>query len=58
MGKKNTLCDWDRKEIEKEMDVILRLVNNPKYICKKCARVANTASVLCKSHKIKKKAES
>jgi hypothetical protein len=54
MGKKRNLCDWDRKEIESEMATLVSLVNNPKYVCKKCARVANAEEVLCKSQKIKR----
>ena len=54
MSKKHHLCDWDRKEIEKDMLVLISIVKNPKYICKKCARAANTDVVLCKPYKIKK----
>ena len=54
MSKKRTLCDWERKDIESDMAILMSLVNRPKYVCKKCARVANTDDVLCKSKKIKR----
>ena len=54
MSKKRTLCDWERKDIESNMAILISMVNSPKYVCKKCARVANTDDVLCKSQKIKR----
>lgn len=54
MSKQKTLCDWDRTDIEKNMTYILSLTSSPKYICRKCARVANDEDVLCKPLKIKK----
>ncbi len=54
MKKSKNLCDWDRKEIEKKLADIVPLVSNPKYICHKCARVANQEGLLCKAIKIKK----
>ncbi len=54
MCKKNHLCDLDRKDIENDIASLVFLIQNPKYICKKCARVSNTESVLCKSLRIKK----
>ena len=54
MSKQKTLCDWDRTDIENSITEILNLINNPKYICRKCARAAKDEKVLCKPLKIKK----
>jgi hypothetical protein len=36
-----------RKNVEQRMDEIAALVREPRYVCTKCARVANTADALC-----------
>ncbi len=43
-----TLCDWSKRELEKHPDKLWELVRDPRYYCRKCARSANTAKVLCK----------
>lgn len=48
-----TLCDYSKKDIEKHHKKIAALVNDPKYICEKCARAANDKKALCKPNKIK-----
>ena len=45
-----TLCDWSKGEIEHHASKLARLVQNPTYFCRKCARVANTNKILCKAH--------
>jgi hypothetical protein len=47
-----TLCDLDKKEIEKNLSLMMKMVDRPAYICKKCARAANTKDLLCKPVKI------
>jgi hypothetical protein len=47
-----TLCDWSKKDLEKRADALLALVREPRWYCRKCARVANTARVLCKPRKL------
>jgi hypothetical protein len=47
-----TLCDLDKKEIEKQLPAIMALVNRPAYICKKCARAANQKELVCKPARI------
>lgn len=47
-----TLCDLDKKEIEKQLPAIMALVNRPAYICKKCARAANQKELVCKAARI------
>jgi hypothetical protein len=54
VSKNKTLCDWDRTDIEKNMVDILKIINSPRYICRKCARVARIEDMLCKPVKIKK----
>jgi len=50
-----TLCDYSRKDIDKDLSKILTLVRTPKYICIKCARAAKERDALCKPIKIKEK---
>jgi hypothetical protein len=48
-----TLCDYSKKDIEKQHKRIAALIKDPKYICEKCARSANDKKALCKATKIK-----
>jgi hypothetical protein len=48
------LCKLKKNDIENSLKDILTIVKSPKYICKKCARVANDKSYLCSSKKIEK----
>jgi len=43
-----TLCEWTRKEIEKDFQKLCCITANRRYLCKKCARGATVAKVLCK----------
>jgi len=52
-----TLCDWSKKDIEKHWEALCKLVENPKFICRKCARSASIAKVLCKPRTIPSKAK-
>ena len=47
-----TLCDWSKRALEKRADKLLGLVRDPRYYCRRCARVANTPKVLCKPRKL------
>jgi hypothetical protein len=38
--KEKRLCKWKADDIEKKMDTFIELVREPKYLCKKCGRVA------------------
>jgi hypothetical protein len=42
-----------KKDIEKNIDKIMSVVNKPKYVCAKCARAANEKEIVCKPVKIK-----
>ncbi len=55
MADQKTLCEWEKKGIEKNIADLEKLIVKAKYICKKCARSANTKVVLCKPQKIKSK---
>lgn len=49
VAKFKTFCKWKDKDIEKRLDLLTRLVDDPQYVCTKCARVANTKKALCKA---------
>nr|WP_086939226.1 hypothetical protein [Thaumasiovibrio occultus] len=51
---KKTLCKWRRAEISDDIKVLRKLVKKPKFVCEKCARVANDKAVLCSGAKLKK----
>jgi hypothetical protein len=53
MSKYKTLCELDKKYIEKKLSSITKLVLDPNYICIKCARVAQQKEYLCKPQKLK-----
>jgi hypothetical protein len=53
MSKYKTLCELDKKDIEKRIDEISKIIKNPNFICRKCARAANEKEFLCKPQKIK-----
>jgi hypothetical protein len=52
--KVNHLCDLSKKDIRENMNEIIKIVTIPKYICEKCARVANEKKYLCNPVKIGK----
>lgn len=47
-----TLCEWKKRDLEKHPEKLLELVRDPRFYCRKCARVANTSKVLCKPRKL------
>jgi len=53
MSDQKTLCEWEKKEIEKKPAQLVKIISNAKYLCKKCARSANDKNVLCKPKKFK-----
>ena len=54
MKKMKQFCDLNKSYIKDNLENIIDLVKDPKYICKKCARVSCQEKYLCKSVKIKK----
>jgi hypothetical protein len=53
-----TLCDWSKRDLRKHSDKLLELVRDPRFYCGRCARVANTAKVLCKPRRLPRVASS
>jgi hypothetical protein len=47
-----TLCDWSKGDIQKHTEKLLKLVRDPHFFCRRCARVASTPKVLCKPRKL------
>lgn len=47
-----TLCKIRPKEYEAMMPQIKSIVSAPKYLCKKCLRVASEKGALCKAIKL------
>ena len=43
-----TLCDWNRKDIEKHFDLLCEITSRPRYSCLKCAASAHESKHLCK----------
>ena len=49
MAKK--LCDWKKKDIRSRRAELEALIVDPRFLCQKCARVANEPRVLCKARR-------
>jgi hypothetical protein len=45
------LCDWKKKHIRKRRAALEALIRDPRFLCQKCARVANDPRVLCKARR-------
>jgi len=49
MAKKaKRLCKWKEEGIAKKFDKFIDIVRNPKFVCKKCGRVADKKNWLHK----------
>lgn len=42
------LCDLKKAEVEKRLHQITEIVSQPRFICRKCCRVAKQKKYLCK----------
>lgn len=51
--KENRLCKWKQDDISKKFDKYLKIVRNPKFVCKKCGRVADKKKWLHKPVSLK-----
>jgi hypothetical protein len=47
-----SICKWDKDEIKDELDKLIKIVTPPKFICRKCGRVAKESDYLCKPVKM------
>ncbi|MCX7869227.1 MAG: hypothetical protein N2322_04675, partial [Terrimicrobiaceae bacterium] len=47
-----TLCEWKPREIEKKREKLAVLISRPAFYCRKCARAASKAKVLCRPRKL------
>lgn len=57
MGKEaKTLCKWDKEEIKDNLKELKKIVAEPRFICRKCARAARKEEYLCKPEPLEKKA--
>ena len=43
-----TLCDLKKDYIEEHITEVIKLVDKPMYVCRKCLRSANEKDKLCK----------
>ncbi len=43
-----TLCDWKKHEIHDDIEDLAKIVRDPRYVCRKCARSAHSDKHLCK----------
>ncbi|MEM9157507.1 MAG: hypothetical protein AAGB46_00555 [Verrucomicrobiota bacterium] len=50
--KRKSLCGFKKSIIEDHFDEIQKVVAEPKFVCGKCARVANDRCFLCKAKKL------
>jgi hypothetical protein len=46
-----TLCDWTSKDIKKHFEELSLLVAKPHFVCRKCARCAESSKLLCEPKK-------
>ncbi len=50
MAKK--LCAWKKDDIEGKKKKLVKIVREPRFLCRKCARAASDKSFLCKPEAI------
>ena len=43
-----TLCEWKKSDIADGLEELSKIVGDPRYICRKCARAAHQDKHLCK----------
>jgi hypothetical protein len=39
--KEKQLCKWKEDDISKKLDKIITIVSDPRFVCRKCGRVAD-----------------
>jgi rubrerythrin len=50
--KPKRLCKWKKSDYKDRLDELRQLVNDAKYVCKRCGRAANDKKALCDPAKI------
>ena len=45
---KKTLCTWDKDQISRQSKKLKRIISEPGFYCRKCARVSSDEKYLCK----------
>lgn len=48
------LCKWDKDEIKDNLKELKKIVAQPRFICRKCARAARKEEYLCKPEPLEK----
>jgi hypothetical protein len=48
------LCKWDKDEIKDKLKDLKKIVSEPRFICRKCARAARKEEHLCKPEPLDK----
>lgn len=51
--KEKRLCKWKEDDISEKFDKLITIVGNPKFVCKKCGRVADKKKWLHKPVSLK-----
>lgn len=54
INRENKLCELTKPHNQFNMEKIIPLVNNPKYICRCCGRLSNSEENLCNPIKLNK----
>ena len=49
------MCEWNRKKLKKELSDFTDAVEDPRYVCEKCIRVAHRKKHLCTPVALEKK---
>lgn len=49
-----TLCKWDKDEIKNSLKELKKIVREPRFVCRKCARAASEEGYLCKPEPLTK----
>ena len=51
------ICKYDKKEIREHLPAFVKLVSQPRFICRKCARASADKDTLCRPVKLVKLAD-
>ena len=51
--KEKRMCKWSEKDLDEKFDKFTAIVTNPKFVCKKCLRVADKKKWLHKPAPLK-----